>query len=363
MGKISIKTMLCMLVLVVAGMSSLAYAQKLSKEEREELRDFIKSRFIRNIDIAGVVTDWKTGEALKDASVFIRLTDEKGQRYKTIETEDGYFSLNYPRVLDIRITFMCSGYHQEQKWGDTLLPVTGVSDDGIGIVGDKRMNVKLVPKGPTGEMRRYALPIKEIGAHETEVVCPLEIQDDGSYRLVHYYPGQGRKIPPWKDISELPPGTFYFRVARDEHGKVISGKKDIKGYISKYGEPRDIKAGSYAAHVYLGVTGEGNGLMAFDTLGTEREITKDRAMSIMQGAPEYTQEIPVNYRRRHGFYFYVKLGKFYGKGCIGDPFPVHIYDDVWPSPDPEKPDLQQVNFLSLTVFMQPDGSRNIATDE
>ena len=341
--------------LIVSAEVAPCYGQKLTKEEKEELKDLIKTRFFRNIDIAGVIKDRETGKILKNAEVRVLVIDRKGKWRKEIPTEEGRFKLQYPKVQSFTVWFDCPGYYDERMWmaADWLLPITGVSEDGIPIVGDKEMTVELIKTGPLTDMIERAEHLQEIGRRDARsILSPLRLLDDGSFV----------KVSEWQDLSDLPPGTFYFRVERDEQGNAVRGTEPVSRYTNGHDFVDDVAGDHYAGKAYLGVTGEGNGLMVYKPADAGKHIEPKRAMRLMQVAPEYKQEILIDQKSRYGFYFYVKLGKFYGKGYVKTGSPVYIRENErWPDPDKEGSTLEAVKSIRVKVYMQPNGSRNVRT--
>ena len=341
--------------LIVSAKAAPCYGQKLTKEEKEELKDLIKTRFFRNIDIAGVIKDRETGKILKNAEVRIIVIDRKGKWRKEIPTNDGRFKLQYQKVQSFTVWFDCPGYYEERMWmaAERLLPITGVSEDGIPIIGDKEMTVELIKTGPLTDMIERAEHLEEIGRRDARnILSPLRLLNDEP--IV--------KVSEWQNLSDLPPGTFYFRVERDEQGNVIRGTEPVSIYTNSHDYIGDVPGDHYAGKAYLGVTGEGNGLMVYKPVDVGKHIAPKRAMRIMQVAPEYKQEILIDQKSRYGFYFYVKLGKFYGKGCVVSGLPVQMDDFTrWENPKEEGGTLEAVRSIRVKVHMQPNGSRSVRT--
>ena len=309
--------------------------------KREE---FLRGRFVRDIDIAGVVVD-QQGNLLDKVKVLVDVAGgRKGHRYERMWTApDGAFALRYENTIHCYGDFCKEGYYTEEIRFHPHLPVTGVSKDGDALMDQKDIRVVLEEVGPATRLAKYEMRCEFRVEGEWLVKALVAEKADGT-RALALVQAEPRVNMGGKTPADLPPHCLYQRADVADGQIVPSGKGVRKSY---HGGSESWSGEHDPARVYLGISGPGNGFVFFDPGPEKREGTGQKALRAMKEAPEdgYKQELLLDQTVHDSAFFYIKVGDWYGKGIIGL--------------GTRRPEPTMLDCAYIRVWLQPDGSRNV----
>lgn len=305
----------------------------------------LRSRLVRDIDIAGVVVDEK-GSPLDKVGILIDVAGGKeGHRYLDLATRsDGGFSLQYENTIHCYGHFSKEGYYTEQIRFHPNLPVTGVSRDGDALMGQKDIRVVLEEVGPATRMPKYELRF-EFEVDGSWLVKPLVNEKEDDTRSLAPVGASLRVDMMGKEPANLPSHCLYQR-ADVADGRIIHADKPVHKVYS--GGDSTMLAEQTPARVFLGITGSGNGLVLFEPDEALRcDDTGQKVLRAMKEAPKdgYKPELLLDQTLHKDAFFYIKVGDWYGKGRI--PLNTRMYEPT------------RLDGASIRLWLQPDGSRNV----
>jgi hypothetical protein len=332
-------------VLAVAGACSQFPARGQGGEPPVKREEFLRGRFVRDIDIAGVVVDQK-GDFLDQVKILVDVAGGgKGHRNIDMLTGlDGAFALRYENTIHCYGFFYKDGYYTEQIRFHPNLPVTGVSKDGDALMGQKDIRVVLEEVGPATQMPRYEMYFEFEINGRWRVLPLVEEKEDGARSLMPI--GRSLRVDMAGNTpTNLPPHCLYQR-ADVADGRIVHADKRVD---KKHGGDSDtMLAEQTPARLFLGISGPGNGLQLFEP-GDElrQDALGHKVLRAMKEAPEdgYQPEVLLDQTVYNYAVFYIKVGDWYGKGLI--PLNTRMYEPT------------KLDGALIRLWLQPDGSRNV----
>ena len=317
----------------------------LTPEQRKEAIKLFSS-FIRDIDFTGVVYG-SDGKPLEHAKVFADIRQSRRGDYCETQYTDakGGFHFQYRKNIGFEFQISAPGYYGK-KHLRLNEHVTGQTKRGHAFIGAKDVRYVLEKVGPAKPMVKMELPL-EFHTRRPWEMWQAAQEKDGEPILLRR-PAFHKLDMTGKTPVDLPHFCFYVR-AETKDGHIPANTKAV--VREETDGPRSFRAGQLPNALYLGITGEGNGIRIWNVPPDTPKCRKPLPLRFLKEAPKdgYTPEVLIDQTHSSATYFTFKIGPWYGKGwfvngCLRS--------------TSELDEDERVK-LRVVILIQPDRTRNI----